>query len=89
MNNKNFLSPDLRQYPRNLHRQIFETLHAPDQRHNSRLALQFSAAVDSKISIVRNDCTPACTNLQIPTALTVASNPPNRTPRNERPSLCI
>jgi len=69
--------------------EIFRSLPAPDQRHNSTLALQFSAAVDSKISIVGNAFTSICTNLEIATAPTVASNPPNHTPWNERPSLCI
>src|SRR2546423_2678433 len=89
MNNKNFLIKDLRQSPQSLQSQTFEALHAPDQRHNSRLALQFFARVDSKISRLRNDRTPMCTNLQWDTAPTLPPHPPSRTPWNERRTLCI
>jgi len=89
MNNKNFSSKDLPQYPQSLQRQIFEALHAPDQRHNSTPTLQFPAAVDSKFSIVRNERTLMCTNLQWDTAPTLPPHPPSRTPWNERRSLCI
>ena len=49
----------------------------------------FPSRMNSGISHARNERTPICTNLQWDRAPTLPPNPPNRTPWNERLTLCI
>ena len=70
-------------------RAIFESLPALDQRRNLGVAIQFSAAVHSKIPNEGNELTPRCTNLRADTGDTVAFEPSHLSPWNERGTTCI
>jgi hypothetical protein len=53
------------------------------------ITIPFAAHMNYGIIICGNERPSICTNLRRDTAPTLPSNPPNRTPWNERPSLCI